>query len=723
MIKYVKSLVALPDNRLHIQAINPFLSGYPLTLTSGTLASATVRVPWPNPLTSTVGFSTHSLHLTFEVASSILTVPAPNTDLASSVACVAETFLHEEVIPREGASFLDSMHSEFPGALNEGVVPGGLDPFNADNAEEQMSEMEPGGISLFVALIERLLARFEFDAHDVRITLIHANNVAVNLNLSEIKYNASTKQTQLMLEHIVGVNRSLTVNGVSLKMKDLRTNIVHKAELASPTSSKFPSSPDTFRGLASTCSSSLIDDFTSENSQTLPQRPSPTCSIDNSIYHSALPVAGETNKPLTTPGCPASVLSSHRDSCNSMLNPGDLVFSSGTTPITISAVSLPSSPIEEHISHQRDKITLSCQSGLFAFALRPWHIRGLLCFSSTLSFNSKSRPYNSGARKTVAKSIPFDIEGSLNFRGLVLLLLPSQSRTSYEELEKYFLHPLIPPPLSSGYLRLQIKEISMLLDLPSQSEHDNLAKATSVNFSQMSGSLSINSLDVFGFRPCDNDNVSAFPILFTDPYLPSQYPSQHFHPNGPDRIPNHTLPDFDVLDWTDPVHQKKGAYRVSYWRCKSKAQQKSRCPVSQTFSSSSQFQKSLPVQNVTQHEQHFISVQFHDYAKRKGPPQFVIEATVMPLHVFLDLGTVLGEDTIMEFLDEASQGLVDYSKMAFPSAQDFGYHDCDGISPAVGHPYEIHDSKQLDLVFEDLHLDHGTAYKSAPEDALTQVGP
>lgn len=692
---------------------------------------ATVRVPWPNPLTSTVGFSTHSLHLTFEVASSTMTAPAPKTDLASSVACVAETFLHEEVIPREGASFLDSIHSEFPGALNEGVVPGGLDPFNVDNAEEHSSEMEPGGISLFATLIERLLARFEFDANDVRITLVHAGNVVVNLNLSEIKFNANTKQAQLTVEHIVGVNRSLTVDGVTLKMKDLRTNIVHMAEVMSPISSTFPSSPDAPRGLASTgssCSSSLDVGITLANSQTLPQRPSPTCSIDNSMYHSALPIVGEANEPVTIPGCPASVLPSHRDLCNSMFNPGDLVLSSGTAPITISAVTLPPSPIEEHIPHQRDKITFSCQSGLFAFALRPWHIRGLLCLSSTLSRNfpqSKSRPPNSGATKTAAKSIPFDIEGSLNFHGLVLLLLPCQSRTSDEELQKYFLHPLASLSLSSGYLRLQVKGISMLLDLPSQSEHNSLAKATFVNYSQMLGTFFIHSLDIFGFRPCDNDNVSAFPILFADPYLPSQYASQHFHPSGSDRTLNHTLPDFDVLDWTDPVHQQKGTSRLSYWRCKLKAQQNSGCPVSQTFPLSSQLQESSLVQNVTQNEQHFISVQFYDDVKRKGSPQFVIEGTVVPLHVFLDLGTLLGEDTITRFLDEASQGLMDFSKTTVPSAQDFGYYNRDDILPAISHPHEIFDQnrkdRQLDLVFEDLHLDHGATYKSMPEDGLVQV--
>jgi len=601
-------------------------------------------------------------------------------------------------------------------------VPGGLDPFNADNAEENSSEMEPGGISLFATLIERLLARFEFDANDVRINLVHANNVIVNLNLSEIKYNANTKQAQLTVEHIVGVNRSLIVNGVTLKMKDLRMNVMNTAELVSPI---FPSGPDIPRRLASTgssCSSSLNNGITLANSQTLPQHLSPTCSISNSMYHSALPIVGEANEPLTIPGCPASALPSHRDSCNSMLNPGDLVFSSGTAPITISAVTLPPSPIEEHISHQRDKITFSCQSGLFAFALRPWHIRGLLCLSSTLSFNlpqSKSRPPNSGATKTAAKPIPFDIEGSLNLRGLVLLLLPCQSRTSDEELQKYFLHPLVSLPLPSGYLRLQIKGISMLLDLPSQSGHNSLAKATFVNCSHMSGTFSIHSLDIFGFRPCDNADVSAFPILFTDPYLPSQYPTQHFHPNGSDRTLNHTLPDFDVLDWTDPVHQQKGASRLSYWRCKLKAQQNS--PVSQTFPLSTQLQESLPVQSVTQYEQHVISVQFHGDAKRKGFPQFVIEGTVMPLHVFLDLGTALGEDTITGFLDEVSQGLV--HKMAVPSTQDFVYHD--EILPAISHPYEISDqnrkNRRPDLVFEDLHLDHGAAYKSMPEDALVQV--
>lgn len=697
---------------------------------------ATVRVPWPNPLSSTVGFSIHSLHLTFKVASSTSTVPPPNTDLASSVASAAETFLHEEVIPQEGVSFLDSIHSKFPGALTEGVVPGGLDPFNVESIEDHSSEMEPGGISLFETLIERLLARFEFDAHDVRITLVHPDNIIISLTLSEIKYNANTKQTQFTVEHIVGVTRSLTVNGITLKMKDLRTSIVQTAHLATSTPPGFPVSPYTPRGSTSTessCSSSYFnDDITSENSQNLPQCPSPSYSMSNIMYHSALSAIDEANEPSTVPGCPASVFRPHRDPYNSMLIPEDLVFSSGTTPITISAVTILPSPAEEHISNQRDKITFSCQTGLFACALRPSHIRGLLCLSSIVLSNfsqSKSRASTSGATMTVARLIPFDVEGSLSFRGVSLLLLPYRSRTSGEDLQQFFLHPSASPLLPSGYLRLQIEGVSAFINVPSQPyslEQNISTKATSVDCSQMSGTFSIHSLNVFGFRPRDGDNVSAFPILFTDPYLPSQYPSQHLHPNESDRTLNLSLPDFDILDWTDPDHQKKGASQLSYWCCKPKVQQHSRHPVPQTFSTPlpSQVQQLSPAQNVVQHEQYFISAQFHDCAKHKTSSQFVVEGTIMPMHVFLDLGTILGEDTVMDFLDEVSEGFADSEKMAFPSAQDLGY-ECDDTLSAISRPYEISDqeekSRQLDLVLEDLDLDHGTTHKDIPDNTLVKV--
>src|SRR5882762_497560 len=87
------------------QAINALLTGLPIKLHDGSIASITARIPWPNPLTATTGLSIQSLHLTFHLASAPSPLSTqPLTNLADSVAGVAESFLHHELSPVEEAT-------------------------------------------------------------------------------------------------------------------------------------------------------------------------------------------------------------------------------------------------------------------------------------------------------------------------------------------------------------------------------------------------------------------------------------------------------------------------------------------------------------------------------------------------------------------------------------------------------------------------------------------
>lgn len=179
------------------QAINALISGLPIRLRDGSVGKVTARIPWPNPLTSSVGLSLESLHLTFYLEPTLADpTERPFTDnLADSVASVAETFIHEELSAREEAALRESFHpdlarsdiSEF-----EENVPGGLDPFISED-EVHQHDAEPPGVSIFATLIERLLARFQFDATDTRITIVNPQNASFTLIVPDIRYSTESQ--------------------------------------------------------------------------------------------------------------------------------------------------------------------------------------------------------------------------------------------------------------------------------------------------------------------------------------------------------------------------------------------------------------------------------------------------------------------------------------------------------------------------------------------------
>src|ERR1700722_19187094 len=98
-----------------IQAINELMAGLPIKLHDGSISSVIARIPLPNPLTGTVGFSLRSLHLTFHLLPSVLKTSASshfNQNLADSVTSIAESFLHTELSSREEATLRESFHPD-----------------------------------------------------------------------------------------------------------------------------------------------------------------------------------------------------------------------------------------------------------------------------------------------------------------------------------------------------------------------------------------------------------------------------------------------------------------------------------------------------------------------------------------------------------------------------------------------------------------------------------
>lgn len=611
--------------------------------------------------------------MTFEVTSPP-TASVPDIDLASSVASVAETFLHEELTPHEGASLLDSLHSEFPDTAERDVVPGGLDPFDVDVGHEAHSGAEPGGISLFATLIERLLSRFEFDARDIRVTIVHPDNVSLTLTLSELKYSASIKQTDVPQlapdSQVPCVDRSLAVNGIYLHMKDGRRKPVLRQESRDAHSPRPSAKPGPYECTSQSnspySSSSSLDEDTmlamSQSLANLPPRISSSQSIDNSMYQSALSAIDEEDAIRPSDPPPRSpCLSSESTSVPlSRESQDETIFSSGTTPMTFRMITL-SSINDGDNSERGDEITFTLQTGLWACACRPWHIRGLVRLANAVASRLPApapRPSEpSKAMEGAALPPAFDVKGSLDQRGVVVLLLPSESKASIDDLQHFFLHPLIPPRLPSGSMRIHVEGVTASLNLPLQTRVSVQSNSLPNGHINMKGTFSIHNIDIFVFRPCHAESVSAFPLLFTDPHLPGQYPTSHNHPVEADEAAGNSLPKFDIVDWTNEEHQRKGAARLSYWRCRPVRQQMRHNPTLPAATIS----PSPPGKDLGIHDRDAPAVKttFEKLQERGESAKLSLQGTVAPIRILVDLDNIIGDDTMMKFLEEATQGLDD----------------------------------------------------------------
>ncbi|CDO68278.1 hypothetical protein BN946_scf184799.g5 [Trametes cinnabarina] len=220
--------VQVRDLELNDEAINALISGLPVRLRDGSVGKVTARIPWPNPLTSTVGLSLESLHLTFDLEP---TVASPTErpfveNLAESVASVAESFIHEELTAREEATLRESFHPELRKTEDsqEDSLPGGLDPFISEEDVHQ-HDSDPPGVSIFATLIERLLARFQFDATDTRITIVNPQDASFTLIIPDIHYSTDTQHslsTPVTSDSEAGEVRKVVVAGIAVTSRCLR---------------------------------------------------------------------------------------------------------------------------------------------------------------------------------------------------------------------------------------------------------------------------------------------------------------------------------------------------------------------------------------------------------------------------------------------------------------------------------------------------------------------
>ena len=584
--------VLILSSQLYSKAINSYFHGLPIAFRDGTISSVKARIPWPNPLASTLGFSLTSLNLVFHV------VPSPpafnlDVDLTASVASVAESFIHEELSPREAVAFWQTLHptAPSPSDIEEQAIPGGLDPINATDDDCHRVDMDPEGVSIFATLLERLLARFEFDAQDLTVTLIHPGNMSLTLSLEEIRYRTVSKDTNHSSTR--GENRTLSINGCHLATRNLDSKMPLTFSPGTPASAT-SASPGTSRPLSHVSSSSIDEETQFAMSQSLaflPHKVDPlSISTSSSMYQSALSSSSRSfldsldeiseavpNENLVPPSseAPLNVSASTTQKDNILLSFGSLPIDIQLT--TPSPVAKTSSD-DPFLSHTEDGIysdeilQVAVSIGVIACALRPWHIHGLLQLIQSLDGPHQKAPKVDAEpldKSFTIFNIPLKIHAQL--RGIVLLLLSPRSvnNSMTYRLETFFDRCLVPPPLDCGYTRIHLDGLtaSLVCSSRQKQESDAPTSLTSNTAINLLLEFAMTDMSIFFFSKFLFDNKSsqmpAFPLLLTDPHLATQYSTSHIHPRGEGSYSH--LPRFDIIDWTDERCQGFGT-RLSAWR-------------------------------------------------------------------------------------------------------------------------------------------------------------
>ncbi|KAG6876556.1 hypothetical protein C0993_002318 [Termitomyces sp. T159_Od127] len=730
--KIGSDFVQINDLQLDDRAINALISDLPVSLQLGSISSLIVRIPWPNPLSSTLGFSVDSLHLTFVVRPpSSLSANGP-LHLADSVVSIAESFVHDELSAHEEAVLRESLHPDAVAWTRPGddpSVPGGMsgDPFLFSPDEYTYPDLDPSGVSVFATLIERLLARFEFDATNTKVSLVHPENMSITASISDIRYRTDDSRGAPRpfpdTAHFCGQQRTISVSGFTFSTRNLRSEI--QPGLYTPTghspSLNVPSCDlrDNSQPVSPSSSSSSMDEESqfamSQSLASLPPRPpSPsTNSAASSLYQSAISstptytenveiLAGQGWNRTPSPAAPVdssdTYLPYHNHSLN--YNMEEMLVSFGSTPLLIhintpSPVTTgegPSVPRQER-SIREEWLEITITHGVVACALQAWQIRGLL----DLVRDFPSHFHKDGSETQSHKSlINFKLVSDL--RGLIVLLpLPSSYIKTPEtpSLTDFFKWPLVPPVLPYSYARLYIEAVSASLssmpgpaEYPSKDATPRLPKPKGVT-----GTCTLGDLSLFYIHGSPNivpsRDLTVSPLLITDPGLTSQYESRHQRPSENSVDPN--LPTFELANWTADDHIANGL-KLSSWRTKSTQRSNMTYRADATATS-------CPALMFTAR---------HRIVSSGEDPQDLsteIQVKLLPLHIFLDLGTVLRKDEISMFLVHLFSTVDRPSNQVFKS-DDSGDNDGDrtGTPPASSYVWNTQQRERERLKLEKLVL-------------------
>lgn len=617
-----------------LQAINQLLVGLPVSLYDGFISGVTARIPFPNPLSSSVGFHVNSLNLTFQITPEQSMSPASpfSSNLADSVISVAETFIHDELTPREGATLRQTLRPSVdlsPLVDETENLPGGFNPFGYNlNAEEAHKEPhaddDPAGVSVFATLIERLLAKFEFSAVQTKVTIVYPGRASFTLSVSEITYHThpsppsdtnSEPQSTSGGNNDCGQIRTVSISGLKVTSRDLRVvasspTVTSTLSPVSFTSSR-TSSPLSYNPLVgqlsrNSSSSSLDEDVQLMMSQSIAMLPPGSLHLSSaasSMYQSAVSTAhGQpTNVDISTAPLSATQITDNindvgparphpRIAVPRQDSVEDVLLSFGSQPVVFSL----QTPRRMQSSEQapqagdnrpanadgflRDKpeqetLQLSVTVGTLACAFRSGHLRLLLdvadaCLPKPSTPSTVSRKEGSELPRAA-----LCLEANVVIRGITIIALPEPVTGELFSLDTFYERPLIPPRLPRTYLRMFLDALSLSLRVSTPSMSGTPRTSSMPVNQSISAKLVVSDIQLFAFHgvsSADDAQVAA-PILITDPYLPTLRVARHYRPSlASERPEDINLPEFEVVDWTQ-AKLKRGSAKLSTWRMRNRA--------------------------------------------------------------------------------------------------------------------------------------------------------
>ncbi|KIO29524.1 hypothetical protein M407DRAFT_70393 [Tulasnella calospora MUT 4182] len=512
------------DVELDPQAINQLLDDLPLQLHDGSIGKVSAQIPLPNIFTAPFNLVLSSLHLTLELRP-LPSNPPPPTNLAESVASIAETFVHDELNERDARLLRNSVHG-LPEVdeddEDERQPPGSINPYLDNDRDDEdgdqaipADQLEMEGVGMFSIVVERLLSRFCFTATDTVIRIVHPDVAEYTLNVPEVAYATEEEVTDTVTKV-----RTVKVSGVTVSVKQLRPP--NQLPPAAESSSEDELPADMYQSTLSVATSSIYQSAASIARSAVPDdspessRLSPTISNKD---HSSWAPRDELIISLTSEPIVIKVRN---------------VFPAETAAALSQQVS---SPEGLQLSISRTSIDIAI--GLVAVAFQSYQIRAAL---SSVAFVSSKQTKSANSKEPENPGPGPQVQLQLKAKGLILLLL--QDRPSNDaSLDRFFAQPSM-PPLRLQHLRIHLDTIEASLtdgslNPTSMTAPTNARNTRNNTSSRQIASLSISDLSLFIISRTHVDSWTAYPIIIHDSNLPHQY----------DTTTTPCFPVFDAPDW------------------------------------------------------------------------------------------------------------------------------------------------------------------------------
>lgn len=442
---------------------------------------------------------------------------------------VAETFIHDELTPREEANLRQTLRpstGSSPPVDESENLPGGFNPFGYNlHAEEPHKELhgdnDPAGISVFATLIERLLAKFEFSAVDTKVTIVYPGRASFTLSVPEITYRTdpsprsevnSGLQSAPEGNNPCGQVRTVSISGLKVTSRDLRVVASSPTVTSTLSPVSFTSSPRSsplrYNPLAdqlsrNSSSSSLDEDTQFMMSQSIAMLPPSSphlSSASSSMYQSAVSTAHahSAKVDVTSTSLSGPQITDNMDNGRARSRPRisvpsrhsiveDVLLSFGSQPIVVSlqTPSRGTQPSEQippagggypasseifRNTPEQETVQLSVVVGTLACAFRSGHLRVLLdivdeCVSQLPTPSLVSR-------KEASLEFPrttLSLEANVVIRGIVIIALPDPATGEVFSLDTFYARPLAPPKLPRTYLRLFLDALSIFFRISAPS--------------------------------------------------------------------------------------------------------------------------------------------------------------------------------------------------------------------------------------------------------------